>query len=82
MKIDRSFVGQLESSPHHRVLIEATVMVARSLGMTTVAEGIETPGQFAALARLRCDKGQGYLISRPMTGPAMSEWLVREVVAT
>ena len=82
VKIDRSFVGQLESSPHHRVLIEATVMVARSLGMTTVAEGIETPGQFAALARLRCDKGQGYLISRPMTGPAMSEWLVREVVAT
>lgn len=81
VKIDRSFVTQVESSAHHRVLIEATVMVARSLGMTTVAEGIETQGQFAALEQLRCDKGQGYLIAKPMSGMAMSGWLVRDAVS-
>jgi EAL domain-containing protein (putative c-di-GMP-specific phosphodiesterase class I) len=72
-------VSQVESSPHHRVLIEATVMVAQSLGMSTVAEGIETEGQFAALKRLRCDKGQGYLLSKPMCSTAASEWLSRDV---
>ncbi|MBA3590286.1 bifunctional diguanylate cyclase/phosphodiesterase, partial [Methylibium sp.] len=57
VKIDRSFVSQVESSAHHRVLIEATVRVARSLGMQTVAEGIETEGQAVVLAGLECDKG-------------------------
>ena len=79
VKIDRSFVSQVESSPHHRVLIEATVMVAQSLGMSTVAEGIETEGQLAALKQLRCDKGQGYLLSKPMGSTAASEWLSRDV---
>ena len=75
VKIDRSFVSQVESSDHHRVLIEATIMVARSLGMGTVAEGIETEGQAAALARLRCDKGQGYLFAKPLATDEMTRWL-------
>jgi diguanylate cyclase (GGDEF)-like protein len=75
VKIDRSFVGQVASSNHHRVLIEATILVARSLGMGTVAEGIETEEQAAALARLQCDKGQGYLFARPMTAQQASQWL-------
>ena len=78
VKIDRSFVCRVESSPHHRVLIEATVMVARSLGMTTVAEGIETAAQFSVLQRLRCDKGQGYLFAKPMTHDVFAEWLLRD----
>jgi predicted signal transduction protein with EAL and GGDEF domain len=75
VKIDRSFVSQAEASAHHRVLIEATVRVAQSLGMRTVAEGIETAGQAAILGRLHCDKGQGYLIAKPMTADDATLWL-------
>ncbi len=76
VKIDRSFVSQLESSPHHRVLVEATVLVARSLGMETVAEGIETRAQYDALAGgLGIDKGQGYLISKPLPAEELVPWL-------
>ena len=75
VKIDRSFVSQSESSEHHRVLIEATVKVAQSLGMSTVAEGIETVAQAEVVRALRCDKGQGYLYSRPLTTEALVKWL-------
>ena len=75
VKIDRSFVSQAETSPHHRVLIAATVRVARSLGMGTVAEGIETEGQAAVLARLQCDKGQGYLFAKPLAADEALRWI-------
>jgi len=75
VKIDRSFVSQSESSAHHRVLIEATVRVAQSLGMKTVAEGIETEGQAEILKRLQCDKGQGYLFAKPLPADEATRWL-------
>ncbi|MCL6485079.1 MAG: EAL domain-containing protein, partial [Janthinobacterium lividum] len=75
VKIDRSFVTLAGTSRHHEVLIEATVKVARSLGMNTVAEGIETQQQAAVVYAQGCDKGQGYLYSRPITGEAIEEWL-------
>ncbi len=75
IKIDRSFVSQVTSSAHHRVLVEATVRVARSLGMSTVAEGVETAEQAAALSALHCDKGQGYFYARPLTAEAATQWL-------
>ncbi|WP_219114545.1 bifunctional diguanylate cyclase/phosphodiesterase [Janthinobacterium sp. UMAB-56] len=75
VKIDRSFVTLAGTSRHHEVLIEATVKVARSLGMNTVAEGIETAQQAAVVYAQGCDKGQGYLYSRPLTGEAIEEWL-------
>lgn len=75
VKIDRSFVSLSDTSAHHRVLIEATIRVARSLGMGTVAEGIETDGQAAVVRSLGCDKGQGYLFSKPLTASAVSAWL-------
>jgi diguanylate cyclase (GGDEF)-like protein len=75
VKIDRSFVCQADTSHHHRVLIEATVKVAQSLGMNTVAEGIETEAQAAAVRDQQCAKGQGYLFSRPLTSPALLDWL-------
>jgi diguanylate cyclase (GGDEF)-like protein len=79
VKIDRSFVSQVDTSPHHRTLVEATVMVARSLGMSTVAEGIETAEQAAVVRELGCDKGQGYLFSRPLTTEALVGWLVENL---
>jgi EAL domain-containing protein (putative c-di-GMP-specific phosphodiesterase class I) len=75
VKIDRSFVCQADTSHHHRVLIEATVKVAQSLGMSTVAEGIETEAQAAAVRAQHCAKGQGYLFSRPLASSALLEWL-------
>ena len=75
IKIDRSFVSQVTSSAHHRVLVEATVRVARSLGMGTVAEGIETEEQAGVLHALECDKGQGYLYAKPLSAEAATCWL-------
>jgi diguanylate cyclase (GGDEF)-like protein len=77
IEIDRSFVSQLETSPHHRVLVEATLRVAHSLRLGTVAEGIETPGQAAELARLHCEKGQGYLYARPLAADEATRWMER-----
>jgi predicted signal transduction protein with EAL and GGDEF domain len=75
VKIDRSFVCKADTSHHHRVLIEATVKVAQSLGMNTVAEGIETAAQLDAVRAQSCAKGQGYLFSRPLVSSALVEWI-------
>ena len=75
VKIDRSFVSQVTTSAHHRVLVKAVVQVCQSLGMLTVAEGIETPEQAATLAELGCHKGQGYWFARPMEDLPLRAWL-------
>jgi len=75
VKIDRSFTSQVDTRPHHRVLVQATVMVARSLGMSTVVEGVETEAQAALVRQLGCDKGQGYLFGRPLEAAALTAWL-------
>ena len=75
VKIDRSFVSRADTSAHHRVLIEATVKVAQSLGMNTVAEGIETQSQLDVVRSQRCDKVQGFFYSRPLPAPELLEWL-------
>lgn len=75
VKIDRSFVCEADTSHHHQVLIEATVKVASSLGMNTVAEGIETEAQALAVRAQHCAKGQGYFYSRPLPTDALVAWL-------
>jgi diguanylate cyclase (GGDEF)-like protein len=75
VKIDRSFVSEAVTSAHHRVLIEATVRVAKSLNMGTVAEGIETAGQASVVRSLGCEKGQGYLFSKPLQAAELTRWL-------
>ena len=76
VKIDRSFVAQSVTNPHHRVLIEAVIMVARSLGLQVVAEGVETLAQAELLAALDCDKAQGYFYARPAPDIAATAWLL------
>ena len=75
VKIDRSFVSEADSSHQRRVLIDATVRVAHSLGMDTVAEGIETEAQAEAVRAIGCEKGQGYLFSRPLAPEEIASWL-------
>lgn len=79
LKIDRSFVSQIQTSHHHRVLVEATIRVAQSLNFQTVAEGIETLEQANLLAAMRCDKGQGYHFARPLSVAQMDAWLTAQI---
>jgi len=74
VKVDRSFVKHAETVEYHRVLIEATIRVARTMGMNTVAEGIETEGQAVLMRELTCDAGQGYLFSRPLEAADLESW--------
>jgi EAL domain-containing protein (putative c-di-GMP-specific phosphodiesterase class I) len=69
-------VQHAETVEYHRVLIEATIRVARTLGMTTVAEGIETQAQAELMQALDCDRGQGYLFSRPLEAEDLAKWAV------
>ena len=78
VKVDRSFVQHAETVEYHRVLIEATIRVARTLGMTTVAEGIETQGQADLMRTLACDRGQGYLFSRPLEAADLERWALSQ----
>jgi predicted signal transduction protein with EAL and GGDEF domain len=61
IKIDRSFVSDLDGGSSHAVIVQAVVSIARALGMTTTAEGVETEEQRALLAALGYDQAQGYL---------------------
>ena len=76
VKIDRSFTSQVSSSENHRVLVQAKVLVARSLAISTVVEGIETDAQAGIVRELGCDKGQGYLFSHPLPADALRQWLL------
>ncbi len=78
VKIDRSFVKLAQTSDYHRVLIEATVLMTRTLGMGTLAEGIETLEQASMMRTLGCGKGQGYLFSRPLERDVLVQWLRTE----
>ncbi|MGD9703036.1 MAG: putative bifunctional diguanylate cyclase/phosphodiesterase [Acidimicrobiia bacterium] len=67
LKIDRSFVGRLGPSANDAALIGSIIHLANALGVTAVAEGIETTEQLAELRRQGCRVGQGYLMSRPIS---------------
>lgn len=69
LKIDRSFIANIESDQRNRRIVEAIVGVARSLGMRTVAEGVETDAALNEVRNLGCNEYQGFLLSRarPLT---------------
>ncbi len=66
IKVDRAFVSDLAAGTEHIAIVQAVVSIARSLGMTTTAEGVETETQKEFLAALGCDEAQGYLFSAPV----------------
>lgn len=66
LKIDQSFVAQLEHSEEVRLLIQTIIQMGHSLGLTLLAEGIETLTQYQLLKEWGCDEGQGYLFARPV----------------
>ena len=66
LKIDRTFISAMSESPESRALIRTMVQLGKSLGLETLAEGIEESGQYLQLEREQCDSGQGYLLARPL----------------
>ncbi|AKQ55623.1 EAL domain-containing response regulator [Bordetella hinzii] len=81
LKIDASFVRRLPGDARSESVIAATLSLAESLGITVVAEGIETPDQRNALLDMRCALGQGYWYARPMSGDEYESWLFNPMVA-
>ncbi len=74
LKIDRAFVLDLANGDQARVIIQAIVQMAHSLGMRVVAEGVETEAQRDELVRLGCDELQGYLFAKPMPAQLLALW--------
>lgn len=77
LKIDRSFVQDLESSIDARAVVDAVVRLSHALGLTVVAEGVETEGQRAILVGMGCDELQGYHFARPMPAAQLPVWVSR-----
>lgn len=78
LKIDRSFVASLPANSESLAVASAIVSLAKSLGLKTTAEGVETQGQMDCLVKLGCAEFQGFLLGRPMSADAISG--VRELV--
>jgi len=76
LKIDRSFMRDVESDPSARAIVTSMVRVGQSLQLTVVAEGVETDGQKNLLTELGCDVVQGFLYAPALSPPAFGRWLL------
>ncbi len=74
LKIDRSFINDLEASSDARAVVDAVVRLAHALGLRVVAEGVETSAQRDILLKLGCDELQGYFFAHPMSAEKLVEW--------
>jgi diguanylate cyclase (GGDEF)-like protein/PAS domain S-box-containing protein len=72
LKVDRSFVHDLPGDPSAVAIVETIVAMSRTLGLRVTAEGIETSAQLAALRRIGCESGQGFLLGVPMAADAFA----------
>lgn len=75
IKIDESFVGQVEQGGEPALVVRTIIALGQSLGLTVVAEGIETAGQLAFLKENGCDQGQGFFFGRPVPAAEISALL-------
>ena len=76
LKIDASFVKDVDTSADARAIVDAVVKLAHALGLKVVAEGVETLRQQKALVDLGCDELQGFLFAKPMTARALLMWAI------
>jgi len=79
LKIDRSFVEGIESKQEDRAIIRAIQSLAEALGQQTIAEGVETADQSAAVRAIGCHHQQGYLFGRPMPAAEFDAWVRTQV---
>jgi diguanylate cyclase len=84
LKIDKSFVMNMEHEADDATIVRSTVDLGHNMGLRVVAEGIESQASLQLLARMGCDQGQGYYISRPMPSeqflPWYRQWQQRQVL--
>lgn len=66
LKIDRNLIKDIDSSPRNRLVVESVVRMVKSIGMTVIAEGVETVRQAEVLKEMNCDMVQGYYYAKPM----------------
>ncbi len=78
LKIDRSLVAEL-GKPHERGLLKGVINLVHSLGLMTIAEGIETTEQLRLVAATGCDQGQGYLFTKPLNSAETGAYLERNL---
>lgn len=79
LKIDRSFVMDLETSDDARKVASAVINLAKALDLQVVAEGVETEGQNRILREFGCDQLQGFLFAKPMSAKALALWAIEDV---
>jgi EAL domain-containing protein (putative c-di-GMP-specific phosphodiesterase class I) len=75
LKIDRGFVHRAGTDATVRAIFDASLGLARQLGMEVVAEGVEDQDDWAFLRRTGCDLAQGYFIARPMPAADLPGWM-------
>ena len=75
LKVDRSFIQAMSTDPNAETVVRAIVDLARSLRLDVVAEGVETLEDAAALRKIGCATGQGYLFSRPLAAGMVPAWI-------
>lgn len=75
LKIDQSFVRNLDETSEDAVIVRSTIEMSHNLGLKVVAEGVEYEHSLRLLERWHCDTAQGYLISRPLTAAAFESWV-------
>jgi diguanylate cyclase (GGDEF)-like protein len=80
IKIDRSFVMNMERDDNDAVIVRSTIDLGRNLGLLVVAEGVESEAIWSDLARLDCDLAQGYYLSRPIPAELLAEWIRQRAV--
>ncbi|WP_104523582.1 putative bifunctional diguanylate cyclase/phosphodiesterase [Blastococcus atacamensis] len=75
LKLDRTLTADVDREPRAAAIVQSTVALAHALGLSLVAEGVETLATSATLARLGCDVAQGYAVARPMPVDDFLDWL-------
>jgi len=79
VKLDRSFVHEMESSPERAAIVSTVVTLAKQLSLAVVAEGVETTAQVERLRHFGCDLAQGYFFSRPVEAESAAALVAREI---
>ncbi len=80
LKVDKSFVSTMTANEQDAVIVRALIDLGRSLGLRTVAEGVENTDAWDMLKEFGCEEAQGYLLSRPVPAEQFVAWLARQQV--
>jgi diguanylate cyclase (GGDEF)-like protein len=75
LKLDRSFITSIDETPKNSAIVKSTIILSHALGLSVVAEGVETPAEMQWLVDHGCDIAQGYCISRPLPAQQFAEWV-------